>query len=514
MRILRCVEGSIRFHLECRPRFDYGTIRPHVVLQNDNWGFVHGGAEALSLYCSAPLEVVDDGLRCEGLLQARETLCAALTCEPPAPQPLGSYTVHELPALGEPEIERRMEETTHFWQEWADLCTYDGELRDEVVRSALTLKALTYAPSGGLVAAPTTSLPEVIGGSRNWDYRFTWVRDATFALYALFILGYTEEAKAFKHWLEWSTAGHSADVQLMYGLGGERRLTEIELPELEGYRGSRPVRIGNAAYSQFQLDIYGELLDSAHLYRKFVGELDPEYWEFLRQVVEFVVEHWAEPDEGIWETRGEREHFVFSKVMCWVALDRAIKAARALDLPCDVERWQKVRAEIKQDVLARGYDAERGAFVQAYGSNSLDASVLMLPLVGFIRADDRRMRSTVQAVERELTSPQGFVYRYRDFNDGIDESEGAFVICTFWLVDNLIALGRIEEARSLLDKLRGCANDLGLFSEEVDSESGEMLGNFPQAFSHLSFINAAVQLHNAAQHQKDSLVRRKGRAEP
>ena len=497
LRILECVSGNVRFMVECCPRFDYGTIVPHAVLSSPHAGFAHGGADALSIYCSAPLQVVDGGFQAEGLLNAGEKLYSVVTHQPRLPVGRRSFTSHDVDEVNEHEVDRWLAETRRFWEEWSSLCTYDGRYRDDVLRSALTLKALTYAPSGALLAAATTSLPEAIGGGRNWDYRFTWIRDATFALYGLFILGYTAEARSFKDWLEWSTAGRARDLQIMYGLGGERRLTETELPDLDGYRGSRPVRIGNDAYSQFQLDIYGEVLDSAHLYRKFGGEVDPEYWEYLQRVVAFVIDHWQEPDDGIWETRGGRQHFVSSKVWCWVALDRAIKAARALKLPGDVERWREVRAEIKDDILAKGYDAERGAFVQAYGSKLLDASNLLLPLVGFIRADDPRMRSTIEAIERELTSPQGFVYRYKGFNDGLAGGEGVFTICTFWLADNLIALGQVDRARDLFEKVRGCANDLGLFSEEIDPDTGDLLGNFPQAFSHLGLINAAVQLHEA-----------------
>ena len=490
-RILECVRGSVDFTMEFRPRFDYGTIIPHAEsVDGPHKGFAHGGADALSIYCSAPLVEADDGFRSEGLLRAGQKLYLAVTYE--------SRFAHAVTWLGDAKIDAQLEETMRFWQDWSAICSYKGAYQEDVLRSAVTLKALTYAPSGAVLAAVTTSLPETIGGSRNWDYRFTWLRDASFALYSLSILGYTAEARAFKRWMEWTTLGRARDLQVMYGLRGERRLTEIELPELDGYRRSRPVRVGNAAYSQFQLDIYGEVLDSAHLYRKLGGDMDPDYWQYLRRVVDFVMDHWREPDDGIWETRGGRQHFVFSKVWCWVALDRAIKAARDLQLPGDVERWRRVRAEIKAEVLARGYDADRQAFVQAFDSKALDAANLMLPLVGFIKASDPRMRSTIKAIERDLTSPEGFVYRYRDYDDGLGGDEGTFTICTFWLADDLIALGEVDQARRLFEKLLGCANDLGLLSEEIQPETGEMLGNFPQAFSHMALINTAVQLHRAA----------------
>ena len=500
-RILECVDGTVRFTVECVPRFDYGTIVPHAALRGQNSGFAHGGADAISFYCSAPLEETDGGFRSEGLLKAGERLYAVVTHQPRFSAEQRTFGSHDVAVVEERRIDQRLDDTRRFWEGWSKQCTYDGENRDEVLRSALTLKALTYAPSGALVAAATTSLPEAIGGPRNWDYRFTWIRDASWALYALSTRGDPTAARAYKKSLEWSTVGRARDLQIMYGVGGERRLTETELPELEGYRGSRPVRIGNGAYSQFQLDIYGELLDSAHLYRKFGGEMDSEYWQYLQRVVAFVIDHWKEPDEGMWETRSGRKHFVSSKVWCWVALDRAIKAARALNLPGDLDTWRKVRAEIKADVLSNGYDSERAAFVQAYGSHNLDASNLLMPLVGFIPATDPRMRSTIEAIESELTSPQGFVYRYSGFDDGIAGSEGTFAICTFWLADNLIALGELERARALFEKLRGCANDLGLFSEEVEPETGAMLGNFPQAFSHLAFISTSVHLHEAEVHK-------------
>jgi GH15 family glucan-1,4-alpha-glucosidase len=489
VRMLECTSGSVEFAMECRPRFDYGSVVPHVQLDGPHGGFAHGGGDAISAYCSSPMRIEDDGFSSAGRLQAGEKVWATVNYR--------SRFSHKVKKPHEAELELSFLETTAFWHNWVALCTYQGTYRDDVLRSALTLKALTYAPSGGLVAAATTSLPEDIGGERNWDYRYTWIRDTSFAIYALSILGYREEAAAFKDWLEWSTVGRARDLQVMYGLGGERRLTEIRLPELEGYRRSQPVRIGNGAHSQLQLDVYGELLDAGHLYRKFVGPIDTQYWDFGSRLVEFVIDHWREPDEGIWETRGGPQHFVFSKVLCWVALDRAIKVARALDLPADLDLWRGARAEIKEDVLQKGFDAERGTFVQAYGSKNLDAAVLALPLFRFIPADDPRMRSTIEAIERGLTSPLGFVYRYRNFDDGLSGDEGAFTICTYWLADNLIYLGDVDRARALFEKLKSYANDLGLLSEQIDGNTGEMLGNFPQAFSHMALINTAVLLQRA-----------------
>ncbi len=489
VRMLKCDSGNVSFVIECYPRFEYGTIVPHAHVDSPHTAFAHGGSDAISFYCSSAITEINDGFRSEGTLKEGEKTWAVVTYE--------SRFSHHVDALDEDSLEERLNEAIEFWQGWSSICTYDGKYSDEVQRSALILKALTYAPSGGLVAAPTTSLPELIGSGRNWDYRFTWIRDTSFALYALFILGYTTEAEAFNQWLEWATTGRARDLQIMYGLGGERRLTESEIPGLMGYKHSRPVRVGNGAYSQFQLDVYGEILDSAHLYRKFGGVISSEYWEYLLRVVDFVIDHWREPDEGVWEARVGRQHYVFSKVWCWVALDRAIKTARALDLPGDVDQWRKVRREIREDVISNGFDSELGVFVQAYGSKRLDAANLMLPLVGFIKADDPRMLATIRATESDLTSPQGFVYRYRDFDDGLAGDEGVFNICTFWLADNLILLGEIDKARALFERLLSYTNDLGLLSEEIDPATGEMLGNFPQAFSHMAIINTAVQLDRA-----------------
>ena len=496
MRIAECVSGSVEVGVECYPRFEYGSIIPHAVIEpSGKIGFAHGGSAALTLYCSLGLQTQSDGgFASNHTLTAGDKLYVVVTYE--------SRFSHDADLLNGAEIEASLREATAYWQDWSAQCSYGGAYSDYVLRSALTLKALIYAPSGGMVAAATTSLPEEIGGARNWDYRYTWIRDASFAIYGLSILDYRQEAIAFRNWIEWATVGRARDLNIMYGLGGERRLTEVELPHLNGYRESRPVRIGNGAYSQYQLDAYGELMDSAHLYRKSIGPIDEGYWSYLLSVVGYVLDHWHEPDEGVWEARAARQHNVFSKAWCWVALDRAIKMVRALGLPGDVDRWRKVRSEIRRQILAQGFDKRRGVFVQAYGSDYLDAANLMLPLIGFIKASDPRMLATIRATQRELTSPQGFVYRYRGFDDGISGDEGTFNICSFWLCDNLIMLGEIDEATALFERLLAHTNDVGLMSEEIDPHTGEQLGNYPQAFSHLAIINTAVQLERARARQQ------------
>jgi GH15 family glucan-1,4-alpha-glucosidase len=525
VRIFACTEGWVDFRVECQPRFDYGTVVPHTALigavdDMASHAFARGGGNAVSLYCSEPLRIEDDGFVAEGTLTSGGRVSSVVSH-----QPLFLPVAEE---FDDAKIDQLLTQTVAFWEDWSDQCTYDGEFREHVLRSALALKSLTYEPSGGLLAAATTSLPESPAGERNWDYRFTWIRDATLSLEALHYLGYTEEARAFKRWLEW-TAASPEDLQIMYGIRGERWLMEVELP-LEGYKWSSPVRIGNGAYDQFQLDIYGEILNSAYIYRnisfpepdpddwefantqKMPVETHPDYWDFLSSVVEFVIDNWRKPDAGLWESRGGYRHFVYSKVMCWVALDRGLRIAEQLCAepdgaarfgisPEQTQRWDRVRTEIREDILRNGYDpnyrAGQGAFVQHYGSKQLDASVLMLPLVDFIDANDPRMRSTIEAIQRELTSPQGFVYRYKGFDDGLEGGEGTFSICTFWLVSNLIKQGKVDEARQLFTTLASHANDLGLFSEEIDPDTAEMLGNFPQAFSHLAFINNAVALDAA-----------------
>jgi GH15 family glucan-1,4-alpha-glucosidase len=408
--------------------------------------------------------------------------------------------------------------TLHCWRTWLKGSLINGPYTQWVERSALVLKMMTYAPTGAIVAAPTTSLPEELGGERNWDYRYTWLRDATFTLYALNVLGFTEEAHSFTHWLRRLSYKNGEDLQIMYGIRGERDLTERELPRLSGYSDSLPVRVGNGAAEQKQMDVFGEVLDCIHMFRRQGGferygeKLEGPLWDMMCLLVEHVCLHWQEPDNGIWEVRGDLRHFVYSKVMCWVALDRAIRAAEQLGLPADLPRWRLVRDQIRADILVHGYNTRIGAFTQSYDSDVLDASNLLLPLVGFIAPDDPRMRSTVDRIIDQLTDERGFVYRYHaeDTDDGLCGGEGTFTICTFWLVDNLSMQGRIDEARSLFERLLGYASHLGLFSEEIDSRKNLALGNFPQAFTHIALINSAYNLRKAemrmAEHHTDPVV--------
>jgi GH15 family glucan-1,4-alpha-glucosidase len=422
--------------------------------------------------------------------------------------------------LAEQELHQRnfdweLAHTLHWWRTWLEGCTYQGPYEAWVKRSALVLKMLTYAPTGAIVAAPTTSLPEELGGVRNWDYRYTWLRDATFTLYALNVLGFTEEAHAFTHWLRRLSYSNGEDLQIMYGIRGERELAERDLLHLSGYADSCPVRIGNGAAQQKQLDVFGEVLDCIHLFRRQGGferygeQLDGPLWDMLRLLVEHVCAHWQEPDSGIWEVRGGPRQFVYSKVMCWVALDRGIRAAEHLQLEADLPRWRQVRDQIRADILTHGYNTQLGAFTQSYDSTALDASTLLLPLVGFIAPDDPRMHSTVEHIIERLTDAHGFVYRYHA-EDGLPGSEGTFTICTFWLVDNLAMQGRVVEARSLFERLLSYAGQLGLFSEEIGINGTKALGNYPQAFTHIALINSAYNLKKAelrqAEHHTDPVV--------
>jgi GH15 family glucan-1,4-alpha-glucosidase len=488
VRRLTCTAGEVLWRMTCAPRFDYGTFVPHLAMLTSRFAHAHGGAHGFTLAASAPLQVRDAAFHAEGRLVAGESAFVVLYYDP--------RYVPAVQAVDAAQVQRWLDAAQRHWVDWSAHGVYDGPDRDRVLRSALVLKALTYEPSGAVVAAPTTSLPERIGGTLNWDYRFTWLRDASFMLHALYRLGYQEEANAFLQWLDWTTVGRARDLQLVYGIGGERRLVEHELRELEGWRASRPVRIGNAAHDQFQLDVYGELLDAVHEGHRFSQEIHVSRWPFFTRVANLVADRWREPDEGIWETREGRKHHVHSKLMAWVALDRAVKLANARSLPGEMDRWARERDAIRDEILTRGFSEERGSFVQAYGAEGLDAAVLQIPLMGLLPATDRRMRSTIRTLQRELCSPEGFVWRNE--MHGPLGSEGTFVACTFWMVENLALLGEVAEAQALFQRTNACANDLGLFAEEIETGTLAALGNFPQAFSHLGHIQAAVRLQQAS----------------
>jgi GH15 family glucan-1,4-alpha-glucosidase len=404
------------------------------------------------------------------------------------------YPSHEPPPRA--KLARRMLSSTEsWWREWSSRCVSSGEWSQQVKRSLITLKALTYAPTGGIVAAPTTSLPEWPGGPRNWDYRFCWLRDATFTLYALLISGYQEEARAWREWLLRAVAGQPHELQIMYGISGERRLWEFEVQWLDGYEHSRPVRLGNAAHDQLQLDVYGEVMDTLYVARKSGFQHDEEGWKVQEKLMDFLESAWDQPDNGIWEVRGPRRHFTHSKVMAWVAVDRAVKMVERFEAQGPVEKWRALRIRIHDDICRQGFDSQRNAFVQYYGAKELDAALLMIPLVGFLPATDPRVIGTVEAIQRELMS-DGLVQRYstKPSVDGLPAGEGAFLPCTFWLADNLAMFGRYEEARAIFERLLETANDVGLLSEEYDPHSQRQLGNFPQALSHVSLINTAHNL--------------------
>jgi GH15 family glucan-1,4-alpha-glucosidase len=406
-----------------------------------------------------------------------------------------SYGSSHQPSPRTIDAERALRDTEAFWRTWSDRCASAGPWSEAVKRSLTVLKGLTYAPTGGIVAAPTTSLPEQAGGVRNWDYRYCWLRDATFALYALMTGGYVDEARAWRGWLLRAIAGKPSQAQMLYGVAGERLLPEWEVPWLPGYEGSAPVRVGNAATSQFQLDVLGEVVDALHFARRAGLEADEDAWRVEGNLVEFVESAWREPDEGIWEVRGPRRLFTHSKVMAWVALDRAVKAVQRFGLEGPIERWREVRAAIHDDVCRNGFDPGLGAFVQYYGSKLLDASLLMIPLVGFLPATDPRMLGTVETIRQHLTS-DGLVARYQTAPelDGLPPGEGAFLACTFWLADNLALQGRKAEARALFARLLDIRNDVGLLSEQYDADQRRLVGNFPQAFSHVGLINTARNL--------------------
>jgi len=479
--------GHVPMRMELVIRFDYGSIVPWVRREADGIRAI-AGPDALRLRTSVPLRGEDFTTVADFIVSQGQTVAFDLTwylSHEPCPPPL--------------DVAEAVAATSTWWSEWSARCTYAGEWREAVVRSLVTLKALTYAPTGGIVAAPTTSLPEHLGGVRNWDYRYCWLRDATFTLYALMNAGYVDEARQWRAWLLRAVAGKPSQIQIMYGLAGERRLTELELPWLPGYEGARPVRIGNRASEQRQLDVFGELFDTMHQsWRAGIGPGE-DGWRLEKDLLGFLEQIWREPDEGIWEVRGPRRHFTHSKMMAWVAVDRAIKAVERFGMEGPVDRWRAMREAIHAEICERGYHTNRGAFVQSYGSDRLDASLLMMPLVGFLPAVDPRVRGTIDAISRELTTG-GFVARYATHPDidGLPPGEGAFLLCSFWLADALALLGRRDEARRLFEQLLSIRNDVGLLAECYDPVARRLLGNFPQAFSHVGLINTAQNLSRPA----------------
>ncbi|HXR85719.1 MAG TPA: glycoside hydrolase family 15 protein [Stellaceae bacterium] len=487
VRIIKGEQGTVPMTMEMIFRFDYGSIVPWVERRRDGLSAV-AGPDALLL--RTPLELVgrDETTVSEFTIHAGETI----------PCTLSWYRSHQPePAAYDPFA--ALKDATEHWQSWSRRYAAKSEWREAEVRSLLTLKALTYHPTGGIVAAPTTSLPEKIGGVRNWDYRYCWLRDATFTLYALLLSGYREEAQEWREWLLRAIAGSASEVQVMYGLAGERRLPEYELPLLGGYLGCRPARAGNAAHLQRQTDIFGEIMDAFHSARLHGIEPEDDALNVQTVLLEYLESHWQLPDSGIWESRGEEKRHTHSAVMAWVAFDRAIKSAECHGLKGPVNRWRALRDEIHRQVCTRGVDHERGIFVQAFDGKALDAALLRVPLVGFLPPEDKRVVATAEAVARELTE-DGFVYRYRtdEAPDGIPHNESAFVICSFWLADNFALMGREQEARDLFERLLNIRNDVGLLAEEYDPGNKRLLGNFPQAFSHVGLVNTA---HNLSLHK-------------
>jgi GH15 family glucan-1,4-alpha-glucosidase len=492
VRIVVGRRGRVVMRTELVIRFGYGCAVPWVTRLED--GTLRAIAGPDMLHQRTPVELCGRNLTTVGdfTVEVGERVPFVLTYAPscdPTPDPV--------------DAEQALGDTERFWQDWIGRCKYDGPWSEAVRRSLVTLKALTYSPTGGIVAAATASLPEQLGGIRNWDYRFCWLRDSTFTLQALMNAGYYDEANAWRGWLLRATAGRPEQLQIMYGLAGERRLMEWEADWLPGYEGARPVRIGNAASTQLQLDVYGELMDALHQARRGGLGANDTGWQLQRSLLAHLETVWDQPDEGIWETRGGRQRFTFSKVMAWVAVDRAIKSAEQFAMDGPVERWKDLRRRIHQDVCANGYDRDMGSFVQSYGSKLVDASLLLLPVVGFLPAHDPRIAGTVAAVERQLLK-DGFVKRYDTgrVEDGLPPGEGSFLACSFWLVDAFVLQGRRDEATALFERLLALRNDLGLLSEEYDAQAGRLVGNFPQAFSHIALINSAINLSRNAQAAK------------
>ncbi|MEU3267497.1 MULTISPECIES: glycoside hydrolase family 15 protein [Streptomyces] len=487
IRIVEGVSGRVPMRSELRMRFSYGRVTPWVH-KVDSRTVAVAGPDSVWLDTQADTYGENLTTYSDFTVGPGDRVAFTISWQPSHREP---------PALPDPE--GSLEATELFWREWVDQCTYHGPYREAVVRSLITLKALTYAPTGGIVAAPTTSLPEEIGGVRNWDYRYTWLRDAAITLSSLLRTGYREEARAWREWLLRAVAGDPENLQIMYGIAGERELGEAELDWLPGYENSAPVRVGNGAANQLQLDVYGEVTEALHL-AHMTGLTRNDYAMGLQlKLIEYLEKHWEEPDEGIWEVRGPRRHFVHSKVMAWVAVDRTIKLVESGDVEGPLERWYELRDDIHRDVCERGYDKERNTFTQSYGSKELDASLLLIPQMGFLPPDDKRVIGTIEAIQRELSTEDGFILRYPTEGeeagvDGLEGDEGAFLACSFWMADDLAMIGRVDEARRLFEKLLSLRNDLGLLAEEWDSNLQRQVGNFPQAFSHVPLIDTALRL--------------------
>lgn len=492
IRRVQAIRGNVTFRLECFPAFNYARDA-HTTTLTDDGAYFEAPGLSLWLGSTIPLRREGNGVVAEFAIQEGHELTFSL------------QQVEQIDACGraisEDQAAKLFRQTVAYWRQWLSQCTYRGRWREMVQRSALTLKLLTFEPTGAIVAAPTCSLPEGIGGERNWDYRYTWIRDAAFTIYALLRIGFTQEAEQFMHWLEARCHELNPDgsLQIMYGIDGRHALHEETLSHLDGYKGSRPVRVGNGAYDQLQLDIYGELLDSVYLYNKYGSPISYDLWSHLRRLVNWVCDNWMRADEGIWEVRGSQQHFLYSKLMCWVAVDRGLRLADRRSFPADRERWLKVRDTIYEEIMAKGWNETRKAFVQRYGSDALDAANLMMPLVFFVSPTDPRMLRTLEAINQ---SPEqgglvanALVYRYNvhEAEDGLQGEEGTFNICTFWLVEALTRAGRVDEARLMFEQMLGYANHVGLYAEET-GHHGEGLGNFPQAFTHLALISAAFNL--------------------
>jgi GH15 family glucan-1,4-alpha-glucosidase len=495
VRLVTGVSGTVDMGLRLTLRFGYGSIVPWITKTE---GGIRATAGPDSIWLRTPVSLTSADLTHTATFEVRagEVVPFVLTYVPSHEGPPATL-----------DGSRSLEGTRKFWDDWVSRCTYQGTYRDAVIRSLITLKALTYRPTGGIVAAATTSLPEDIGGVRNWDYRYCWLRDATITLEALLRTGYLEEAKAWRFWLGRAIAGDPEDIQIMYGVAGERRLAEWEASWLPGYENSAPVRIGNAAAGQLQLDVYGEVIDALQLSCKSGLHDDWHTWSLQRSLLGFLERHWAEPDEGLWEVRGPRRHFVHSKVMAWVAFDRAATYAAGVGEAELATKWRAIRDEINREVCEKGYDSARGAFVQYYGANELDASVLLIPDVGFLPADDPRMVSTMKVLQRDLLQ-DGFLRRYElppggtSEVDGLAGSEGAFLACSFWLANALELSGRHEEATELFERLLALRNDVGLLSEEYDPRYGRLVGNMPQAFSHVPLVQTALNLDGHAEEHR------------